>query len=211
MARTWRARQRKQRLVNLATSSFVIGVFWLADWASAEGLFSLAHWPMLMPVALVLLFMFITGNNRYGGRDYRVAGLVAGDRSAIQAYPEVVQRALVRAVAAGAEEATLLPVSHRVLWRLRVAVPPVAFAPFRTDFLLLFGTLFVLLPLWLFVQDWWTPGGSDTARQAGMVATGMVAAIAALVAAQRAGTRERLGLPTWREFRDRSPEEQESG
>lgn len=204
IALTWRARLRRQRLVAVITLIFVIGVLWLADWTSGEGLFSSAHWPLLMPLPLLFLSAAIAGRHQHGGRDYRAAGLVAGDHGAVRVYPEVVQRALIRAVAAGAETSTLLPVPHRVLWRLRLAVPPVAFASFWANFLPMFGMMFVALPLWFFVQDWRTPGGSDMLRQTGILATLALAALAALAAKQRAGERERLGLPTWREFRDRS-------
>lgn len=203
-ARNWRAMARRQRWVNLGITVLVFALLWVLDYGEpGEGMLSLANWPMVMPVVLIFGSTLVTGRQvRGGGTYYLLAGYLAGDRSVVERYPPVVQAALLRATEAGADRSSLLPLTHRLLWRLGLPVPPVAFSPAWLDALILFATMYAVVPLWLQVQLWWNPGfGGETLRVSAGVLTVLFAMFAVLLAAHRASERRRLGLPTWREFR----------
>lgn len=191
----WRAALRRKRLELLWMWGFLIGFFALMIWLN--GSFSLNEWPLAaIPLTFVALSIW-TGRAHGRDRDYRAAGLAGGDRSVIAAYPPLVQKGLLRALEAGAREGGLMPPGYRLLWRLGISLPPPAFAGFLTRFLILYGTVFVTIPLWLLISGWGDhePGGRREMAYIGMV---LLAIIFALICAE--SERKALGLPTWRDF-----------
>lgn len=200
-ARGWRAKARRQRWIDAAFigAALVAGGFMLRE---TEWFHLRDHWPLLMPVLIMFGSRLVTGQHQHGGVYYRAAALAAGDRSVVEQYPPVVQAALVRAATAGANTATLLPLGHRALWRIGVAMPPVAFSPWWLYWLVMCLDVFLMVPLWLLVQQWWNAEAvaAELFEMVLLLST-ILAMIFGLVSLGHRGTREKLGLPRWRDFR----------
>src|SRR5690606_17245446 len=204
MADEWRSEAWKRRLRILAMIVGMVAVFWgvdtLQDGDMFATVFSRQGWPLLMPVVIYGGGLLVTGTGpRKVDIDCRVAALLAGDRSVIEGYPPVIQAGLQRAFKAGADERTLLPLLHGLLWRLRVPVPPVAFAPAWFNALMFFIASYLTLPLWLQVQDRWAPEVGGSMGDMAVVAMILFGAFSLVYAGHQAGEHRKLNLPTWRE------------
>ncbi|GAA3920538.1 DUF6404 family protein [Luteimonas lutimaris] len=192
----WRAELRRARRGMLVFWAFALPFLVLCLW-SEEATFP-DPWPLYAMALMLICLSLWTGRLR-SGRDYRAAGLIGGDRSVIASYPAIVQKGLLQAVEAGASEDDLMPPGYRVLWRLGIPVAPPAFAGFLTRFLVLYGTVFVLLPLWMVIDAWtW-----DVENKVAMITWGLalLAIIVAVLSAIEAQRKQLVGLPSWREFR----------
>src|SRR5690554_1125540 len=128
LTRDWPAMARRQRWVDGTIMVVVLALFWWTEWDDEVPVSLSGHWPLMMPVVLILGARLVTGIHKYGGTYYRVVALAAGDRSVVAKYPPVIQAALVRLVEAG-EHGKLMPLGHRALWRLGIPFPPMAFSP----------------------------------------------------------------------------------
>lgn len=205
-AHNWRTLARRQRWRHAVVFAIIFGCVWVVDWLEQGGRFSTQTWPLLMPWVLICGWMLMTGRTPAPtmqlGEYYRAEGLKAGDRSVVSRYPPVVQAALVRAAEAGEEPLSLLPVTQRLLWRMGIPAPPVAYMPPWLDMLILFASLFCVVPLWFFVQLWWNPAHEpELMRVMGKGLTLAVLVFAAIMAVSRNDTRSSLGQPRWREYR----------
>lgn len=200
LGRDWRAKVRQRRWID--GTALVLGTL-LAWWLDAEPEVPLTlreHWPMMVPLYLPSICSLIAGTAP-DETDYQLMAMAAGDRDAVGGYPPVIQAALMRLVRAGAYQ-RLMPMSHRLLWRLGIPIPPMAFSPWWLNALMISVTAFVALPLWMYVQYWWNPDfGGRVMVDAGGVLMVIMAVIFSLVSLGYRDTRERLGLPPWREFR----------
>lgn len=207
MAYEWKREAWRKRLRILAMIVGMAAIFWVVDTLQdgdmLSTMFSRRGWPLLMPALIYSGSVLVPGvGPRSRGIDCRVLGLLEGDRSVIERYPPVIQAGLLRAFKAGADERTLLPRLHGVLWRLRVPVPPVAFSPTWLNALMFFLAAYLTLPLWLHVQERWAPEiGGGTMGETGDVVMILLGVFALVHAAHQAGERKALNLPGWREFR----------
>ena len=204
-ARNWRALAQRQRWMQTVVLAIIFSCVWVVDWLEQGDRFAMQTWPLLMPWLLIGGWGLVTGR-MFGapqmGVYYRAVGLKAGDRSVVRRYPPVVQAALVRAAEAGEEPLPLLPVTQRLLWRMGIPAPPVAYMPPWLDLLILFASMFCVLPLWFFVQLWWSPAHEpELMRGLGTGLTLAVLVFAAIGAQSHNDMRTVLGLPRWREYR----------
>lgn len=133
--------------------------------------------------------------------DYQLLAMAAGDQDPVAKYPPEVQAALMRLVRAG-EYGQLMPLTHRLLWRIGVPFPPMAFSPWWLNALVRTFSAFTVFPLWLCVQHWWNPEfGGGTLVDSAAILMFFLTLILVLVSYAERGTRERLELPAWSQFR----------
>lgn len=200
LGKDWRGKVRQRRWFH--GTALVLGTL-LAWWLDTEPEVALTfreHWPMLVPLYLPSICNLIAGTAP-DETDYQLMAMAAGDEGAASQYPPVIQAALMRLVRAG-EYGRLMPMSHRLLWRMGIPIPPMAFSPWWLNALMMSLTAFVSLPLWMYVQYWWNPdfGGRTLADSAGIMMF-ILALILLMVSLGYRDTPERLELPRWRDFR----------
>lgn len=200
LGKDWRAKVRRRRWMD--GTALVVGAL-LAWWLDAEPEVPLTlreHWPLMMPFYLPSLAGLVAGTAA-DETDYQLMTMAAGDRGAVAQYPPVIQAALMRLVRAGAYQ-RLMPLPHRLMWRLGIPFPPMAFSPWWLNALVISVSAFMGLPVWLYLQYWWNPdfGGRALADAGGMLAV-VLAIIGTLVAFAHRETPGRLELPPWRDFR----------
>lgn len=200
LATKWRAKVREQRLVDAAALVLGLLLSWWLDTEPEVPLTVREHWPMMMPFVLPMVGRLVTGGSP-DDTDYQLLAMAAGDEGAVGQYPPVIQAALMRLVRAG-EHQRLMPMPHRLLWRMGIPIPPMAFSPWWLNALVISVSGFVLLPLWMYVQYWWNPdfGGEELMVAAGVL-TFLLTLIFALVSLADRDTPERLELPPWSDFR----------
>lgn len=200
LGKGWRRKVRERRWID---GTALVLVTLLACWLDAEPEVPLTvgeHWPMMVPLYLPSICSLIVGTAP-DDTDYQLMAMAAGDGDAVSQYPPVIQAALMRLVRAGAYQ-RLMPMSHRLLWRLGIPMPPMAFSPWWLNALVMSASAFVALPLWMYVQYWWNPdfGGRALVDSAGVLMF-ILALILLLVSLAHRETPERLELPRWRDFR----------
>lgn len=200
LGKDWRRKVRERRWID---GTALVLVTLLAWWLDAEPEVSLTvaeHWPMMVPLYLPSICSLIAGTAP-DDTDDQLMAMAAGDAGAASQYPPVIQAALMRLVRAGAYE-RLMPMSHRLLWRLGIPIPPMAFSPWWLNALMMSATAFFALPLWMYVQYWWNPGfgGRVLVDSAGVVMF-ILGLIVLLISLGDRDTPERLELPRWRDFR----------
>lgn len=200
LGKGWRRKVRERRIMD--TIALLVGLL-LSWWLDSEPEVALTireHWPMAMVFILPTLLSIAAGKGP-DDEDLELMAMAAGDEGPVENYPPEVQAALMRLVRAG-EYQQLTPLTHRLLWRMGIPFPPMAFSPWWLNALVRTVSAFTVFPLWMYVQYWWNPdfGGEMLAATAGMLMF-VLGLIVVLVSYAERGTRERLELPAWSEFR----------